>query len=269
MQKVFQEIFQKTFRKTFRKILFVVSFLFFINLCWVLVRSGFGNTFLLSLGFFVAASGYAVFYEYLREQKWILRVVFVGVVLYSGIGVFAFTFGRNDTATFDEDVVIVLGAGVRGEEISRMLQNRLDAAIEYHARNPNAMIIVSGGLGNRAVISEAEAMARYLEANGVSRDIILLEDGSHSTYQNMRLSLEILDRYFSDGENGVRVVVITNDFHIYRAVMFTRIVGIGGVVGVDGVDGATSFHGSTPLVSLPGALVREVAAIVKMWVVGT
>lgn len=243
-----------------RKILTVLSALFLVNGIWLYFRSGVGNTFLLNFGFFLAAGVYAVFYERLIKMRLLNCCIIIAAVLYLGLGIFALTYGRQDTATFYEDVAIVLGAGMRGEEVPPVLQSRLDMAVEYHFRNPSALIIVSGGQGPGDIVTEASAMARYLKENGVPTDLIVQEDRSHSTYQNMRRSKEILDEIFPHLPYGPQVTVITNDFHIYRAVRFTEIVGL---------QNATSFHGGTPLIALPGALVREVAAIVKMWLIGT
>ena len=242
-----------------RKILIVVSALLFLNCIWLVLRSDFSlsNTFLLLFGFFLGTAAYAIFYDRLQKIKWIRYAILICALIYMGFGVFIMIYGRQDTVTFQEDAVIVLGAGMRGEEVSHTLRNRLDMAVEYHLQNPEAIIIVSGGQGPGDVIIEALAMARYLEAAGVPPDLIFQEGASHSTYQNMRLSMAILEAQFPE---GYQVVVITNDFHIFRSVRFTRIVGM---------EEATSFHGDTPLIALPGALVREVAAIVKMWVLGT
>ena len=240
-----------------RKIFIVVSILLLANCIWLFFRSGIGNTFLLNFGFLFGASVYAIFYERLRKKKWLHYFIIIVAVLYMGFGIFVMIYGRQDTVTFQEDAAIVLGSGLRGEEVSRTLRSRLDIAAKYHLQNPEALIVVSGGQGRGDVISEALAMARYLEAAGVPADLIVQEGHSHSTYQNMRLSMEILEELFPD---GYQVVVITNDFHIYRSIRFTRIVGM---------EGATSFHGNTPLTALPGALVREVAAIVKLWLIGT
>ena len=243
-----------------RKILAVICVLFLANCLWLFMRSGIGNTFLLNLGLFLGTGIYAVFFERLKKIKWLNFAIVIFMLVYSALAGFIMIYGRIDTAAFDEDVVIVLGAGLRGEEITPTLRNRLDRAVEYHHKNPEAIIIVSGGQGRGDVITEASAMARYLEENGVPKDLIIQEGGSHSTYQNMRLSKEILTDIFPEMSGSLRVVVITNDFHIYRAVRFTRIVGM---------YEATSFHGDTPLISLPGALVREVAAVIKMWLIGT
>ena len=241
-----------------RKIIAALCVLFVINGLFIFYRSGFSNTFLLNLGFILTTGVYFLYYERLIKIKWITYSVLALALISAGFGIFVMAYGRRDTTNFTEDAVIVLGAGIRAdEEVTRTLRNRLDMAVEYHMRNPEAVIIVSGGIGRGHVVSEAEVMARYLEAAGVRADLIFQEGNSHSTYQNMRLSKEILDELFPD---GYRVTVISNDFHIYRAIRFTRIAGM---------EGATSFHGNTPLDALPGALVREITAIVKMWLIGT
>jgi len=162
-------------------------------------------------------------------------------------------YGNVSNADYEEDVVIVLGAGVMGENISRPLAHRLDAAIAYWQRNPDAYIIVCGGLGNRAVITEAEAMARYLVAMGIPEERILLEELSTSTYENLSFAREILDEHFPD---GFRAVLITNDFHIYRAVRTAWDVGIP----VNRVGAYTDWY------TWPVNYLREMLAVLNLWV---
>ena len=79
---------------------------------------------------------------------------------------------------YDEDAIIVLGAGIRGEQVTRILANRLNTAIEYHKKNPSAKIIVTGdqGQGRREFIPESLAMKRYLIAIGIPEEIIFEEN---------------------------------------------------------------------------------------------
>ena len=240
-----------------QKLLAGAGVLLLLNCVWLFLRSGFSNTFYFSLGLFFCFGLYALLYERLHKLRWLTYSIFIFAAMYVGFAALIMVYGRNDTVTFEEDAAIILGAGLRGEEIGRTLQSRLDMGLEYHRQNPAAVIIVSGGIGRGQEISEAQAMARYLESAGVPSHLIKLEGNSHSTYQNMRLSAVILDELFPEGYS---LAVITNDFHIYRSIRFTRIAEMGE---------ASSFHANTPLLNLPGALVREVAAIVKMWLIGT
>jgi len=161
-------------------------------------------------------------------------------------------YGNVSTADYTENVVIVLGAGIRGEEVGAHLARRLDTAIDYLRRNPNAVVIVCGGLGVGEVITEAEAMARYLIRHGVSPDRIIKEDRSTSTYENLTFAREILDEYFPD---GFRAVLVTNDFHIYRTASLARRAGLY----------VNRLGAPTPLSALPANYLREMAAVVNMW----
>lgn len=240
-----------------QKILGAGSVLLLLNTLWLLIRSGpFNNTFLLSLGLFLGTGFYFLFYKRLRKIQWLNYAIVIFVSAYAGLAAFAMIYGRTDTVTFYEDVAIVLGTGLQNDQPTLRLQKRLDAAVYFHSRNPDAFIVTSGGLGRGEQFTEAYVMARYLVQQGVSAHLIIQEGGSHSTYQNMRLSAEILEEKFADVP---QVVVITNDFHIYRGVRFARIAGM---------PNPTSLHANTPLLNLPQALVREVAAIVKLWVIG-
>lgn len=165
---------------------------------------------------------------------------------------FLFIYGNVDNVDYTEDVVIVLGAGVNGERVSRPLARRLDAAIDYWHQNPDAYIVVTGGLGNRATITEAEAMARYLLWFGIPRERILLEDQSTSTYENLIFAKEILNEHFPE---GYRAALITNDFHIYRAVQTARSVGLE----VGRVGAYTDWY------TWPVNYLREMLAVIQHW----
>ena len=59
--------------------------------------------------------------------------------------------------------IIVLGAQVRGRKITDSLKRRLDCASEYLKEHPEVHVIVSGGQGKDEEVTEAYAMARYIE----------------------------------------------------------------------------------------------------------
>jgi len=165
---------------------------------------------------------------------------------------FLFIYGNVSHVDHSEDVVIVLGAGVNGETVSRPLAHRLDAAIDYWNQNPDTYIVTTGGLGNRATITEAEAMARYLIRRGIPQERVLLEDQSTSTYENLVFAKKILDEHFS---GSYRAVLITNDFHIYRAVHTARSIGLD----VGHVGAYTDWY------TWPVNYLREMLAVIQHW----
>ena len=162
-------------------------------------------------------------------------------------------YGNRSTATFDEDVIIVLGAGINVENISSPLARRLNTAIYYLERNPNAYVIVCGGLGVRATITEAEAMARHLHSRGIPHERILLEDMSTSTLENLTFAQEILNEHFPD---GFTAVVVSNDFHMFRAVRTARRIGMD----------VTHLGASTPPTLLAENYLREMLATINFWI---
>ena len=166
-------------------------------------------------------------------------------------------YGRVDTVTYDEDIIIVLGAGIHGERLSLTLRERLNAAVNYFERNPNVLIVVSGGQGPQEDISEALAMERYLIERGVPPENIIKEDRSTSTSENFLFSKEILDSQF--GSDLYRVAYITNDFHVFRSEQIAHRAGI---------ENIHHLHSNTVWYLLLPSCLRECLAVVWYWITG-
>lgn len=83
------------------------------------------------------------------------------------------------------DYVVVLGAGLYGETPSPALYNRLTSAVEYIKQYPDVEVVVSGGQGPDELITEAEAMKRFLLKHGVKEGQIIKEEESTSTMENL------------------------------------------------------------------------------------
>ncbi len=146
------------------------------------------------------------------------------------------------------DYVLVLGAQVRGRTPSYNLARRLDAALGYLLENPGTKAILSGGQGPGEEISEAQAMAEYLEEKGISKERMILEDASVNTYENISFS-----RAKMEGENP-RVVLVTNNFHVYRSVGIARKQGL---TRVEGLGASVMWY------TVPNLYLREAFAVIK------
>ena len=212
------------------------------------------NTIFLT-GITIAVGLYGWFYERFKKIRWLTITIAAAFVAVLGFSGFLAAYGRRSTADYAEDVVLVLGGGIRQGEVRPTLQMRLDQALIYHRNNPSAIIIVTGGTGYGETISEAEAMARYLIYHGIPAGQILLEDAAYSTYTNMSFSRRMLDTHF---DHPPRAVIITSDFHMFRSSRFAERLGIE----------ATIYPAPTPWFGKPFYYVREVAAVIKMWVIG-
>ncbi len=136
--------------------------------------------------------------------------------------------GGEESVALPSDAVIVLGAGVNGENPSLVLQSRINAARDYIKRHPGIPVVLSGGQGPGEDITEAEAMYRVLKEE---EGIFLLEERSTSTEENLAFSKEILKEYGIDPHHAT-VAIVTNDFHVLRASMLAGEQGYGSVFGV-------------------------------------
>ncbi len=155
-----------------------------------------------------------------------ILVIFFGVIFAAGFGLCVF-FSVNMVVYAEKDCdsadcVIVLGCQVKGETPTPMLCDRLNAALELLESNPNAVCVVSGGQGPQEHISEAEAMRRYLNERGIADKRIITEPLSTSTEENLRFSAELLSERGFKGS----IVVVTNEFHQYRADIYARRAGL-------------------------------------------
>lgn len=187
-----------------------------------------------------------------RIPKWLKGLFFGGIGVLLCFAVFLFGFGLNDTVRGDEDAIVVLGSGIRGEMLTVGLKNRLDEAAECYRQNNDALIVVSGGQGPQEDITEALAMERYLLSLGIPQEKILKEENATGTYENFLYSKEILDNTL--GKN-YKVCFVTSEYHVFRA---------GILAGNTGVANTTHSHSSTAVYTVLPCCFRECMAVVKM-----
>ncbi|WP_337692583.1 YdcF family protein [Companilactobacillus halodurans] len=153
---------------------------------------------------------------------------------------------------------MVLGAGlINGDTVSTLLGNRIDAAIKFANKQikkgrPAPKIVFSGGQGPDEKLSEAQAMADYAIAHGWDKDLVILEDKSRNTLQNMQFSKAIIQNDY--GQNNAYIKFFSNNYHIFRAGLYAKMAGIA----ANGIGAATKFY------FLPNALIREFVAVFLM-----
>lgn len=119
------------------------------------------------------------------------------------------------------DAIVLLGVALgEGDEPTQELRARVRAAAQaYHMRGPVALIACGGVTGAHRT-AEADVMARLLEGEGVPARDIVREDRSRTTMENFLNAAQLLG-----GAKGRRVLVVTSDYHMRRALMTARRVG--------------------------------------------
>lgn len=143
-------------------------------------------------------------------KRLFLILVGMGAVLFVVVEGMIFT-GYVQKGESGCDYLIVLGAQMKPDGPSRVLQYRLDAAYDYLMENPDTKVIVSGGQGSDELISEAQGMYDYLVGRGIGKERIIREDQSVNTVQNLTYSAEFLNREKDS------VCIVSNNFHMFRA----------------------------------------------------
>ena len=108
----------------------------------------------------------------------------------------------------DIDCIIVLGAGIWGENPSHMLEDRLLQAIELYNNNVSSKIIMSGDHGQEEY-DEVNVMKKYAIEKGVPSEDIFMDHAGFSSYDSIYRAKEIFQ--------AKNIVIVTQEYHLYRA----------------------------------------------------
>ena len=174
-------------------------------------------------------------------------IVTLGVAFVAVLGMAIMRDARQEPPA-GLDYIIVLGAQVREDGPSVVLRYRLDAAYDYMVENPDTLCVVSGGQGPNEPFPEADGMADYLVARGIDESRIIRESRSETTVENVAFSRELI------GDDSASIGIVTNDFHVFRAVRIAMAQGLEHTYGVPG--GSVAWY-------LPNNVFRECLGVVK------
>ena len=235
----------------FRKIVSVII-IFDALLLFTYGRRSMGNLVVYAAA--VVLCLYAAFADIIAKAtksgwRFALRMgVCILIALYALFAAFLFLDGKIMSVPENADAIIVLGAGLDGEEPNTILRERLELAEKYASEHPGIPVIVSGGQGSDEVISEAEAMKRYLVRNGLDESRIIMEPDSSTTQENFAYSKKLI----TDADS---IIYITSEYHCFRAGFYAKMAGF---ENIGCIGSSTSFWSLIP------ALVREVPAVGKL-----
>lgn len=173
-----------------------------------------------------------------RRLRWVLVGCVVAILLSAVPTIWerivAAPHLRTEDSVPRERVAIVLGARVVGDRPTAFLAGRLDLALRLFQRHTVDTILVSGN-NDRHGYDEPDVMRAYLVARGVPGDRILVDESGFDTWATCVRARRVF---------GVeRAILVTQAFHIARAVALCRANGVDGY-GV-GIDSASVGLGST------------------------
>lgn len=117
----------------------------------------------------------------------------------------------------DVDCIILLGAGVWGDNPSPMLEDRLLKGIELYNEGIAPKIIMSGDHGQKEY-DEVNIMKEYAINAGVPSEDVFMDHAGFSTYESIYRAKEIF---------GVKnIVIVTQEYHLYRALYIANKLGL-------------------------------------------
>lgn len=154
--------------------------------------------------------------------------------------------------------VVVLGAGLKDGKPSGTPGAPPGSGAGIPATKPLLPGRGHGGVGQGQSVSEAQAMETYLLERGLEQERILKEESSTSTLENLQNAKAILETEAGLSPGQYRVVVVSTDFHIYRALK------VAGRAGLDaqGLASRSSWY------LAPNFYLREYVAVAGYWLLG-
>lgn len=141
----------------------------------------------------------------------------IGINAYMISYVSDYLIEADDLGNYSFDCITVLGAGLWDGEPSPMLKERLDFALEAYKTGCSTKFLMSGDHG-REDYDEVNAMKDYVAENGVDKDSVFLDHAGFSTYETMYRARDVF--------KVEKTLIITQKYHLYRAVYNARKLGI-------------------------------------------
>lgn len=204
---------------------FVLIFTLYLNGFQILKREGVHLHNFLSMGLAVALTFYlfiAPFVVQSLSDISFFNMVFIYVgflVSYANIISMLYTTSSfvNLVNLFPGklDYVVVLGAGLIGDQVTPLLASRIEKGIAIYQKHPGSKLIMSGGQGPDELMAEGQAMADYALEQGIPAEDIVIENQSTNTEENLKFSYALM-------KPGSRFALVTNYYHVFRALLLAR-----------------------------------------------
>lgn len=174
-------------------------------------------------------------------------VVFVVFLAY------AVVYGRMKH-TINPAAIVILGSQIINGKVPPLLRSRLDMGLEVYRgvaseQELAPLLVPSGGQGADESRPEGAAMAEYLVSAGAPTEDVAAEEKATTTAENLQFSASVAHAH----ERGGAMVIVTNNYHVLRAALLTRKLGLDAQV----VGSPTARY------FLPSAFLREFVAILK------
>ena len=152
--------------------------------------------------------------------KYITLLVLIISIIIISINLYVVNITKQQISKIEEidlnkdvDCIVILGAGVRGNSPSPMLEDRLITGIELYNKRISDKIIVSGDHG-KEYYDEVNVMKTYLQENNIKSENIFMDHAGFSTYDSIYRIKEIF--------KAQKIIIVTQEYHLYRALYIAK-----------------------------------------------
>lgn len=110
------------------------------------------------------------------------------------------------------DYVVIYGC-----HIKELLDERLQHALKVLKEHDYRKIVLTGGIGVNGDFNESEYMKKFLVANNIDENKIIVENESTTTEENNINIMNILD--LNNVQKLTNIVLISQEFHLLRIIL--------------------------------------------------
>ena len=186
-----------------------------------------------------------------RKIKGLIIFLISTIIVILSINIIVITTTKNKIKEIDEinmqeiDCILILGAGIRNNRPSPMLEDRLKTGIELYQNGISKKILVSGDHTTNDY-DEVNVMKTYLKEQKIPSEDIFMDHAGISTYDSIYRAKNIF--------KVEKMIIVTQKYHLYRALYIANSLDIE-VYGIDATN--KEYSGQTK------RDIREFAARIK------
>ncbi|MBX9703046.1 MAG: YdcF family protein [Silvanigrellaceae bacterium] len=148
-----------------------------------------------------------------------IALCFTALIIAFAINFIIFFSNPQSTSppVIKRDYAIVLGASVRGKELSNALRFRMETAVLLYKKGYIRKILLSGD-GDNYYYNETQAMLNFALSKNIPPSALISDQNGYNTYTTMRnakLRYKVENAY-----------IVSQQFHLRRALWIAQKIGI-------------------------------------------
>lgn len=152
-------------------------------------------------------------------MKKIIKLLIILLVVAITINIYVVLRTKKQIITIEDndlkdiDCILVLGASIRNNKPSPMLEDRLKTSMEIFNNKITDRILVSGD-HTEENYDEVNVMKKYLIENNIPSEKIFMDHAGISSYDSIYRAKKIY--------KANRIIIVTQKYHLYRSLYIAK-----------------------------------------------